>query len=332
MSEYWKSTPKYWCKHCKIFVRDTKLEKTNHEATPKHQGNLKRFLRDLHKGHELEERDKQRAKDEVDRLNGVLSGSGSKAPPWKGKSVRPAPTASMQATPADRKKQLAQLVELGVAVPEDFRKEMAMAGDWQTTSQRLIYDTVKEKEVNEDVKTGGLNIGVRKRKFESQEEEAAGETVVRRGWGSTIRTYPGIGGDGDDDLDTLLKTTKALKSGGGIMGRTGPTDGSSQPEQSAELSGEKGVQPLHQTHRESSAKNLRATLLLRRRSQSRTLLEVLQLKRKKMQQRPGWYSRNARRSQSGRNDSLIDSYTLPRLFRIMSLHEPIAAGPNLSYR
>ena len=149
----------------------------------------------------------------------------------------------MQATPADRKKQLAQLVELGVAVPEDFRKEMAMAGDWQTTSQRLIYDTVKEKEVNEDVKTGGLNIGVRKRKFESQEEEAAGETVVRRGWGSTIRTYPGIGGDGDDDLDTLLKTTKALKSGGGIMGRTGPTDGSSQPEQSAELSGEKGVQP-----------------------------------------------------------------------------------------
>ena len=27
--------PKYWCKHCKTYVRDTKLEKANHEATPK---------------------------------------------------------------------------------------------------------------------------------------------------------------------------------------------------------------------------------------------------------------------------------------------------------
>ena len=51
MSEYWKSTPKYWCKHCGIYVRDTKLERTNHEATGKHQGALKRFLRDLHRGH-----------------------------------------------------------------------------------------------------------------------------------------------------------------------------------------------------------------------------------------------------------------------------------------
>ena len=227
MSEYWKSTvsniivspyklslisvkPKYWCKHCKTFVRDTKLEKTNHEATPKHQGNLKRFLRDLHKGHEREEREKQRAKDEVDRLNGVVSGSGSKAPPWERKSAIPATSASRQATPADRKQQLAQLAELGVAVPEDFRKEMAMVGDWQTTSERLIYDTVKKEEDGGDVKPEGLNIGVRKRKFEGQEEEEeAGETVVRRGWGSTVRAYPGH--DDDEDLNALLMTTKVLK-------------------------------------------------------------------------------------------------------------------------
>ena len=202
--------PKYWCKHCKTFVRDTKLEKTNHEATPKHQGNLKRFLRDLHKGHEREEREKQRAKDEVDRLNGVVSGSGSKAPPWERKSAIPATSASRQATPADRKKQLAQLAELGVAVPEDFRKEMAMVGDWQTTSERLIYDTVKKEEDGGDVKPKGLNIGVRKRKFEGQEEEEeAGERVVRRGWGSTVRAYPGQ--DYDKDLDALLMTTKVLK-------------------------------------------------------------------------------------------------------------------------
>ncbi len=214
--------PKYWCKHCKTFVRDTKLEKTNHEATPKHQGNLKRFLRDLHKGHEREEREQQRAKDEVDRLNGVVSGSGSKAPPWERKSSIPAASASRQATPADRKKQLAQLAELGVAVPEGFRKEMAMVGDWQTTSERLIYDTVKREEDGGDVKPGGLNIGVRKRKFEGQEEEEeAGETVVRRGWGSTVRAYPGQ--DDDKDLDTLLMTTKVLKREEGNVEGKAPT-------------------------------------------------------------------------------------------------------------
>ncbi|KAF6236839.1 hypothetical protein HO173_005130 [Letharia columbiana] len=224
MSEYWKSTPKYWCKHCKTFVRDTKLEKTNHEATPKHQGNLKRFLRDLHKGHERDERDKQRAKDEVDRLNGVVSASGSKSggAPWERRSAIPPPSVdgNQQATPADRKRQLTQLAEMGVAVPEDFRREMAMAGDWQITSEKVVYDNdfFKKEEESEDVKLGGLNVGIRKRKFEGQEEEEeAGETVIRRGWGSTIRTYPGAGAD-EDDLATLLKSTKrVIREGEGLQ-------------------------------------------------------------------------------------------------------------------
>ena len=179
----------------------------------------------------------------MDRLNGVVSVSGSKAPPWEKKTAGPAPSASRQATPADRKKQLEQLAELGVAVPEDFRKEMAMAGDWQTTSQRIIYDTVKKEGDMEDVKPGGLNIGVRKRKFEGQEEEeeAAGEAVVRRGWGSAIRTYPGIGRDGDDDLDDLLKTTNIVKSSGGNVQQAVPTDESAGLEQGIELSGYKRV-------------------------------------------------------------------------------------------
>ena len=215
MSEYWKSTPKYWCKHCKTFVKDTRFEKTNHEATPKHQGNLRRFLRDLHKGHEREERDKQRAKDEVDRLNGVVPGSKDQAAgnSWDRKGAIPASNNAQQATPADRKKQLAQLAELGVAVPEDFRKEMAMVGDWQTTSETPIYDTVKKEESSEDVKPEGLIVGVRKRKFEGQEDEAeGGETVVRKGWGSTTRSYPGAAGDEKDELDALLNSTKMSRS------------------------------------------------------------------------------------------------------------------------
>jgi len=219
MSEYWKSTPKYWCKHCKTFVRDTKLERTNHDATPKHQGNIKRFLRDLHRGHEKEERDQQRAKDEVSRLNGVVSGnsstsSGSNVPPWQRKTATPSlSNGPRQATPAERKQQLSQLAAMGVAVPDDFRREMAMAGDWQTLSERLLYDEVRKDEDSQDtkpssteVKHQGLNIGVRKRKYEGQdEEEEAGERIARKGWGSTTRKY---GGSSDDiDLDALLNGT-----------------------------------------------------------------------------------------------------------------------------
>ena len=87
-----------------------------------------------------------------------------------------------------------------------------MAGDWQILSESLVYrnDSVKKEEHKEDVKPGELNIGVRKRRFEGQEEEEAGEPVVKKGWGSTVRTYPGAKEDGDD-LDTLLGTTKRVE-------------------------------------------------------------------------------------------------------------------------
>ena len=162
------------------------------------------------------------------------SGSQSGGAPWERRSAIPPPSVggNQQATPADRKRQLAQLAEMGVAVPEDFRREMAMAGDWQTTSERVVYDNdfVKKEEDIKDVKLGGLNVGVRKRKFEGQEEEEeAGETVVRKGWGSTIRTYPGVGGD-DDDLNTLLKSTKRLIREGEGLQSLG-SERSAQPEQ-----------------------------------------------------------------------------------------------------
>jgi len=139
--------------------------------------------------------------------------------PWARKPAIRQPNASRQATPADRKKQLQQLAEMGVAVPDDFRKEMAIAGDWQVTYQRAIYDTPK-KEEEEDVKPDRLAIGVRKRKFEGQEEEEeAGETVIRRGWGSTTRAYPGAI-DEAHDLDVLFNSTRALKRGDQALGDT----------------------------------------------------------------------------------------------------------------
>ncbi|PVH83187.1 hypothetical protein DL98DRAFT_413711 [Cadophora sp. DSE1049] len=198
MSEYWKSTPKYWCKHCKTYVRDTKLEKTNHEATPKHQGNLKRFLRDLHRGHEKDEKDKERSKTEVERLKGLVSGGGSSSAASSSSPVLgrgPTPSAPKpQATEASRKKQLAQLAEMGISIPGELRSGMAMPGEWQVTSERVIEPEGTEK------KPEALALGVRKRVVD--EEEAELNEAKKRRWGSTYRTHPTE--DGDDDLDALL--------------------------------------------------------------------------------------------------------------------------------
>lgn len=199
MSEYWKSTPKYWCKHCKVFVRDTKLERQNHDATPRHQGNIKRFLRDLHRGHEKEEKDKERAKLEVARLNGLVSGAGhAESSSSSGFGRGPTPSLPMpRATPSQRKQQLAQLAEMGVSIPDEFRGEMAMAGEWQITSERIIDPTEgKEK------KPEAIGFGVRKRTVPDDEEEAEAIETKKRRWGSTYRTHPG--GDDDADLDALL--------------------------------------------------------------------------------------------------------------------------------
>ena len=104
---------------------------------------------------------------------------------------------------------MAKLAEMGISIPEEYRREMAMAGEWQTTSERLIYDTVKTEEENKDVKPSGLNIGVRKRKVEGpEEEEESEERVIRKAWGSKTRTYPSA--DSGRDLDELLNSTSIL--------------------------------------------------------------------------------------------------------------------------
>jgi len=97
-----------------------------------------------------------------------------------------------------------------VAIPSEFRGEMAMAGEWKTVSEKSLALKVKMEE--EDVKLDSLSTGVRKRKFEGQEEaEEAGETVVRKGWGSTFKSYPGGKGAGDD-IEALLGGVAPVKA------------------------------------------------------------------------------------------------------------------------
>ncbi|EER39841.1 U1 zinc finger domain-containing protein [Histoplasma capsulatum H143] len=205
MSEYWKSTPKYWCKHCKTYVRDTAFERTQHEATGKHQGNLRRFLRDIHRNNERDERKNQQARNEIERLKGVVSGSSKtgeqQRPPWKhglggGSGAGPATganaesSASLSANAEQRKRRIWRSREIG----------------------KLLRDTAEEKGHEQDP-MAGLNIGVRKRKLKDRREEAAGETVMRKGWGSTTRAFP----DDGKDIDALLERATELKRKGPKM-------------------------------------------------------------------------------------------------------------------
>jgi hypothetical protein len=141
----------------------------------------------------------------VERLNKVIGGSATSPSDYNAATSRkPAPpSATPQASVAERKKQLVQLAEMGVAVPDEFRGEMAMAGDWKVISQRPVEETTSEDP---------LSVGVRKRKYEGQEgEEESGEVLARRGWGSTSKRYPGASDADTPNLDGLLSAVKSVK-------------------------------------------------------------------------------------------------------------------------
>lgn len=101
---------------------------------------------------------------------------------------------------------MAQLAEMGVAIPQEYRADMALAGEWQTLSETKIED-------REGLEGAARSIGVRKRKHEGddEEEDHAPEPLESKGWGSRMKTYPGAQDDDDEDLDALLASTKDLK-------------------------------------------------------------------------------------------------------------------------
>ncbi|WPG99756.1 Hypothetical protein R9X50_00257500 [Acrodontium crateriforme] len=229
MSEYWKSTPNYWCKFCAIYVKDTSLERKNHEASGKHQNNIQRSLRDLHKNKEREEREKQRAKDEVARLNGLVGGSGQqqqgKPEALTGRAQQPAITSAPKLTTAEQRRAHAeQLAALGVELPEELKREITGVGGWQTVSERIIEaprslaDIKREEDAGTDVQHGNGTIsqGVHKRRMQDEEEDARDEEAAPkpRAWGSKMKTYPGSKDERpDEDLDALLSgVTKKPKT------------------------------------------------------------------------------------------------------------------------
>lgn len=121
---------------------------------------------------------------------------------------------------------------MGIEVPDDFRAQMAMPGSWQTISK-----PVEEPSTSED----SLNIGVRKRKLEGQEEE---EEEIRgapkhRGWGTTTRRYPG---ETDSDLDVLLSASIVKKQADSSLGsKPDPDDIATSKDISGSLANQEDV-------------------------------------------------------------------------------------------
>lgn len=223
MADHWKSTPSYWCKFCSQYVRDTPIERKNHESTGRHQGNIQRSLRELHKNKAREDRDKQRAKDEVARLNALVSGEkGGKDGASGHKPPAPAiPPPVVRSAEAERKARAEQLLAMGVTLPEELRREVTGVSGWQTVSERVIQPDentslagiLKKEEEENESKQGILSKGVHKRKAEGDEEEGPEDGGRKRKiWGSSLKSYPGAqqdDGGGEEDLDALLSGVAA---------------------------------------------------------------------------------------------------------------------------
>ncbi|KAI5855702.1 hypothetical protein BZA05DRAFT_389405 [Tricharina praecox] len=217
MSEYWKSIPKYWCKHCKDFVTDTPLGRKNHDATSKHQNGLKRFLRDIHRDNERAQTATENAKREVERLNAIVSGGSSStaAQPNTQSVAKPEVArgekwgaATRALTAEEKKRQMKELEALGVAMPEEFRGDLALPGEWSTVS--VTYEKPKmtekermQKEIAEQQKKE-MDEAERKRKWDELDED----DKEIRSFKIQERTYPGAAAP-DVDVDSLFGKGKS---------------------------------------------------------------------------------------------------------------------------
>lgn len=214
MSEHWKSTPKYYCKHCLTYVRDTKLERQNHEATGKHQGAVRRALNNLHRAANNEERERDRAKREIDRLNGIVANNNNNNSKSSSKNSGGSSSSGNSGTQnkEERARQAEQLAALGVALPQEFRSELAMPGEWSVTSTTIVQDK-KSTDDEDEQEAGGMSkargVHKRERTEEQLEHEAAVKGLFKkpRRWGRDSRGL----GEASEDLDALLSEGLVVK-------------------------------------------------------------------------------------------------------------------------
>ena len=165
--------------------------------------NVQKSLRSLHKDHERQEIEKQKASDEVARLKRTVSAGICKSEYPKTYSRNASQlqnlSTSNNGSINERKKQMSKLIEMGIAVPEEYRAEIAMAGDWHMVSEvqpEIINFTKSEPEENKITL-----LAKRKRDNTKPGEPDVGDGgTPNLKWGTTIKQYPGWYADGDDDV------------------------------------------------------------------------------------------------------------------------------------
>ncbi|KAF3918475.1 hypothetical protein ABW21_db0204004 [Orbilia brochopaga] len=193
MSEYWVSLKRYWCERCKLFVKDSPLSRKDHEASPRHQHALQRFLRELQKSKEREVVAAENTKREAERLNNldnpdyVPKPLARRAADIKAKPATPAKSSTYRSE-EQQQKHLDELAALGVAMPETYRKEHAMAGEWETV--RVIERPATPEDAGSDDESEQKRIKRRKLGDAGEEEQEDEEDAASRNF--TVRTmeYP----------------------------------------------------------------------------------------------------------------------------------------------
>lgn len=96
---------------------------------------------------------------------------------------------------------------MGVALPEEARQDMGMAGDWKVVTKKVVGEVNEQGQFEEKQ----LNKGVHKRKIDETEEDriaAEGLITKKKGWGHTYKSFPGSKGNDDDDVEALLGAKK----------------------------------------------------------------------------------------------------------------------------
>jgi hypothetical protein len=135
----------------------------------------------------------------VERLNGVVSG----ARPAGSNSFRtPGSSSSGPGGAGDgkdeRQRQLEQLAELGVNIPTQLRPELALAGEWNVVSTRVVKSPSEE-----DGK--GKAVGVKRERVQTEEEKEEEDALKGlfkkpKKWGRDSRVAPEV----DGELEELL--------------------------------------------------------------------------------------------------------------------------------
>lgn len=95
---------------------------------------------------------------------------------------------------------------MGIALPEEARQDMGMAGDWKVVTKKVVGEVNEQGQFEQKQ----LNKGVHKRKIDETEEDriaAEGLITKKKGWGHTYKAFPGSKGE-DEDLESLFGAKK----------------------------------------------------------------------------------------------------------------------------